>query len=114
VLLVAVVARLALHPREVAAGVEHHLEVPPGRPEADRDYVVGRAERHAPARRQGHALGGAGQVGPGRRWAGGQAVDRVDPVLVPVQDLRMGRLAAPSLQRRAWAVPVHHAESRRV
>uniref|UniRef100_A0A453L3B5 Uncharacterized protein n=1 Tax=Aegilops tauschii subsp. strangulata TaxID=200361 RepID=A0A453L3B5_AEGTS len=113
-LLVAVRARRALHPRQVAAGVEHHRHAPGRGAEAHGHDVVAGAEGDAPLRRQGHALRATGSVRHGRRRRGDLAVYGVDPGLVVVEELGVGRRRAPSLQRRARAVPVHDVEGRRV
>uniref|UniRef100_J3MYK1 Uncharacterized protein n=1 Tax=Oryza brachyantha TaxID=4533 RepID=J3MYK1_ORYBR len=115
VLLVAVAARRALHPRQVAAGVEHHRVLLRRRSEPHGHDVVAGAKGDAPLRRQGHALRGACRVDHGRAGGGDLAVDGVDPGLVAFQDLDVRRRAAATgMKRRARAVLVHDAESRRV
>uniref|UniRef100_A0A0A9GY93 Uncharacterized protein n=1 Tax=Arundo donax TaxID=35708 RepID=A0A0A9GY93_ARUDO len=98
-------ARLALHPGEVAAGVDHDGEVALGRPDANGDHVLEAAKREAEACTSGGCAARSGEV---------QAVDGVDSGLVPAEKggvvegalMATGRRARPvdnlKCSRRNW------------
>ncbi|BAS73094.1 Os01g0608200, partial [Oryza sativa Japonica Group] len=101
-------ARLALHPRHVAAGVDDHPLRHRRRAEPDGDDVLQRVQGGAQRGRHGH-LGRLAVLAGGRAVAAGElASDVVSSELVTAEQLLVGwpLLAGVGIRRRAWAVPV--------